>query len=139
MRTIFYFIPLLFLFSCSKHIVTKIELPSDFIQNDFTQSLQKSKELNRPIFIQFYADWCSHCANFRENILKDPDVQHELFTYFIPSTIDFENGVGPTLAQQFNVSALPSLVICDSLEQRIAINNGQMSKEAFLQWLQAHR
>ncbi|WP_339885328.1 thioredoxin family protein [Polaribacter vadi] len=86
----------------------------EFSELTLDQAINKAKQENKYIFIDFYTNWCAPCK------LMDRDVfpLKELGTYFNPKFINLkinaEKGEeGPILANKYSIKAYPTFVILD--------------------------
>ncbi len=75
---------------------------------------QLAKEQNKSIFMDCYTSWCGPCKMLSKNIFPQATVGELFNTHFINYKVDMENGEGPLLKEQFNVSAYPTLIWVDS-------------------------
>ncbi len=75
---------------------------------------QLAKEQNKSIFMDCYTSWCGPCKMLSKNIFPQATVGELFNTHFINYKVDMENGEGPLLKKQFNVSAYPTLIWVDS-------------------------
>jgi thiol-disulfide isomerase/thioredoxin len=73
-------------------------------------ALQKAKAQNKPVMIDFWAEWCEWCHRLDQTTYADPNVQ-QILAGFVPVKIDTENGSeGPEAAAEFGVDSLPTIV-----------------------------
>ena len=72
-----------------------------------------SKESGKPVFVDFYADWCKNCIAMEKTVFQDPDVKAKLEDYeFIK--IDATNTHDPRirkLLDQYDIKGLPAYLI----------------------------
>ena len=72
-----------------------------------------SKESGKPVFVDFYADWCKNCIAMEKTVFQDPDVKAKLEAYeFIK--IDATNTHDPRirkLLDQYDIRGLPAYLI----------------------------
>ena len=55
---------------------------------DFDRAAEESKKSRKPILLQFHRDRCSGCRKLYAVTYPDPDVNRELFQWFIPIRLD---------------------------------------------------
>jgi len=89
-----------------KPIPTKIEF-----ETDFNTALQKAKQSDMPMIIDFYTDWCRWCDSLDANTYVDPVViGMSVDDIFVKINAE----VDTALARQYGVSGFPTIVITDS-------------------------
>ena len=124
--------------ACQKELVTKIELPEGYFENQWQESLTAAKDLDRNIFIHFYADWCSLCAAFKEDVLNDAEVEAYMKSKFVGALMDSEKGIGKELFNGYQLEGHPNMVVTDKDGNLIASQRGKLSKTEFLDWIKAY-
>lgn len=85
-----------------------------FTHGNWKDVKQLAKEQNKSIFMDCYTSWCGPCKRLSKNIFPQATVGELFNTHFINYKVDMENGEGPLLKKQFNVSAYPTLIWVDS-------------------------
>jgi len=76
----------------------------------YDKALSTAKSDNRPVMIDFYADWCTACKYLDKNIYTAPDVIKKSKS-FINLKIDTEKDTD--VAARYKVYALPTLIFLD--------------------------
>ncbi|GAA4516067.1 thioredoxin family protein [Sphingobacterium thermophilum] len=94
-----------------KTVFDSIEYAVTFEKGTFKEALQKSKELNKPIFIDFYTVWCAPCLAFSKNVLTDEEVAKYMNKAFLNLKYDAEKGEGISISEKYNISSYPTLLI----------------------------
>lgn len=66
---------------------------------------------DRPLIVDFTADWCAACKELEAEVFQQPDVQERLETEFVPVRLDYDSGDPETIAaiQHFQVTGLPRI------------------------------
>jgi thiol-disulfide isomerase/thioredoxin len=90
---------------------TEPEAGIQFHKGSWDDLLAKAKKQGKPIFVDFYASWCGPCKMMDKYVFTDPTVGAYANLHYLAAKIDCEHGEGRTLAQQYEVSAYPTLVI----------------------------
>ena len=108
----------------------------------FNDGLAKARSENKPIFVEFYTDWCPYCRKFQKETVNDRKVSRMLaenFVYVRFNAEDSKNLVkfdGKSyshveLTQAFGITSYPSLVFFDSKSQPITMLTGFVPPKQF--------
>lgn len=82
-----------------------------FFGGTFDEALHLSKQANKLIFIDCYADWCGPCKNMEVNVFTQKAVGDFFNEHFINLKSNMEkNEEGKRLRDRFNVVAYPTLL-----------------------------
>ena len=109
----------------------------------FDDGLAKARTENKPIFVEFYAEWCVFCKKFQKETIKNQQVANMLANNFVYVRLNAENSESQLryqgkslsnveLAQAFGVNAYPSLVFLDSKGQPITMLSGFVPPDQFV-------
>ncbi len=74
-------------------------------------ALAAAREAKKPVFVDFYAEWCAPCEIIEREILPDSRVQAAL-DGFIFVRVDMD--VDLKASQRFNVVGMPTLLVLSS-------------------------
>jgi len=79
---------------------------------EFDKQLAISRATNRPILLDFYADWCESCVDMDKHVFSLPDVQAKL-SHFILLRADLSanNAEDRALLEKFKVIAPPTVLL----------------------------
>ena len=89
--------------------------------NTLEEASSVAKETGRPIFVDFWADWCTACKVMERQVYSDPGFA-EAAQSFIAVRINYDKKTA--LARKYNVSELPTLVFTDSFGGEIFRRTG---------------
>jgi thiol:disulfide interchange protein DsbD len=81
------------------------------------QALAEARWSNKPVILQFTADWCAPCHKLDELTFRDPEVVEEAQKYFVTVKVDLTLGVegrNKELIQNYGVKGVPTIVFLDS-------------------------
>ena len=109
---------------------------------DFNDGLAKARSEDKPIFVEFYTDWCPYCRKFQKETVNNRKVARMLaenFVYVRFNAEDSKNRVkfdGKSyshveLTQAFGITSYPSLVFLDSKSQPITMLAGFVPPKQF--------
>lgn len=83
--------------------------PSIRWEHRFDEAVKKARAANRPIMIDFWADWCTWCHRLDQTTYVDPVVV-KLSEDFIAVKVDTEAGKkNQEIALRYNVATLPTI------------------------------
>ena len=78
-------------------------------ERSFETALKKAKAQNKPLMVDFWADWCGWCHRLDETTYVEPNVVR-LSKEFVPVKVNTEGGRNETLvALKYGVSDLPTI------------------------------
>jgi thiol:disulfide interchange protein len=81
---------------------------------DTKAAIAESERTGKPIFVDAYADWCSWCVKLDEDVYTDARFI-EFMKQFVPLKLDVDDEAdGTQFAEDYAVSALPTLMIINS-------------------------
>ncbi len=77
-----------------------------------TEGFRLAQLEQKPVLIDFFADWCAACHELDEKTWSDPSVQNEL-KRFVPIKLDLskENESAKQIYQKYNIQGLPTVVL----------------------------
>ncbi|WPU94766.1 thioredoxin domain-containing protein [Mucilaginibacter sabulilitoris] len=85
-----------------------------FTDKTWKEILSLARQQHKLIFLDAYADWCAPCKLLKERTFKDPAVGAQFNRQFINASVDVEKGEGLVLAEQYDITAYPTLLFLDS-------------------------
>jgi len=103
----------------------------DFIQNDLSLALGKSRKENRVMMIFFYTDWCGYCKLMDKSIFADSKFT-EFSKNLVNIRINAERGNGAYYARGYGVKSYPTVIFVDSWGKELSRINGYLPPATFL-------
>ncbi len=97
---------------------------------DLNSAISEAKNTNKPVFVDFYADWCSYCRKLDVNTFSDPRVQDKLKSSYILAKIDVDKN--SQIATQYKVYGLPTMMILNPDGSEIKRNEGYLGPDELL-------
>jgi thiol-disulfide isomerase/thioredoxin len=102
-----------------------------FTQGKWEEILAKAKAENKPIFVDFYAEWCGPCKFMSKNVFTDAEVGNYYNTNFISVKIDAEKEEAE-LVRASQITAYPSLYYFSPDGKIINKNIGALDKTGLI-------
>ncbi len=87
----------------------------NFIENSWGAAQKRARQAHKYIFVDAYATWCGPCKQLKATTFRDPKVADFFNRNFVNLSLDMEKGEGPTLAETWQVTAYPTLLVIDPL------------------------
>lgn len=81
-----------------------------FSEGKWADIVALAKKEKKYIFVDAYASWCGPCKLLKSTTFKEKEVVHFFNKNFINVTIDMEKGEGELLAEEWEISAYPTLL-----------------------------
>ena len=70
-----------------------------------------AKVVDKPIFVNFFATWCSPCKWMEETTFKDSEVQKTLNDRYVTVNINIDDTEGLRLKAKYEIKYLPTMII----------------------------
>lgn len=110
--------------------------------DDFNTALATAKKEKKPVFIDFYTDWCGWCKKMDKETYTDPGIQKQIKEGWVAMKIDAEddskkgtfNGKSMThreISQFFKVKGYPSFLFIDKDGKPVTVESGYFQKQDF--------
>ncbi|GAB4027777.1 thioredoxin family protein [Spirosoma koreense] len=79
-----------------------------FFTGSWPEVLAEAKRQNKPIYVDFYTNWCPPCRRMAREAFPNPQIGAKFNEYFISYQVDAEAGEGVDLAKRFTVQSYPT-------------------------------
>ncbi len=109
-----------------------------WLRNDETGALAKAKAENKPVLIDFYADWCAACVELDEKTWPDAGIKQAVGG-FVLLKFDFtkQNETTKALMTKYRIQGLPTvLLLTPNGEERNRFAGFKAPAET-IQWIQS--
>lgn len=116
-----------------------IETQVNFIENSWTNAVEKAKKEHKYIFVDAYAVWCGPCKLLKATTFKDSKVAEYFNKNFVNLSLDMEKGEGVKLSEKWEIEAYPTLLIVDTEGKVITGNVGYITASDLLKFAQASK
>jgi len=87
-------------------------------QPSFEAALQVAAQTGRPLFVHFWAPWCSPCMRIERDVFTQPAIHQVINSQFVPVKLNLDDH--RLLAVRYHVSAIPTDVILSPQADLIA-------------------
>jgi len=115
----------------------------------YKEAIEGNKKNDKPILLEFYADWCIPCLEMEKTVFKDAAVIKELKNnfYFVRLNTEKEAQIfceGETLPildclELWEIPGIPAFAVLDKNGSLKHITTGTFEKTTFLNFLKAIR
>jgi len=96
----------------------------------------EARELNKPLFIDVYADWCVPCKNMDRFVFPDDSVRNILTTRYARARVNIDDPVlGDSVRKRFFINAVPTYIILTPGGRERKRHLGFFEKSGFIEWL----
>jgi len=82
-----------------------------FIEEDWDQALKEAQETQKPIFVDFYTDWCGWCKVMDKKTFSVDSVGEYMNENYVCLKIDAESGMGRMLSMKHRIGSFPTFGI----------------------------
>lgn len=95
-----------------------------FFHGTWDEAIALAKKEKKPIFIDFFTEWCGPCLNMALNVFPLPQVGDVYNNNFVCLKIDAEKGEGRKLAKKYGVQSFPSYIFVNPKTQELIHRSG---------------
>ncbi|MCI5071361.1 DUF255 domain-containing protein [bacterium] len=83
-------------------------------------AFKQARAENKPLIIEFFADWCMPCRQMEINTFSDQNVQSMIGQNYIPLKVDATqpNKLSNHMMRTFRVNAFPSIILLDQQQNK---------------------
>jgi thioredoxin-related protein len=104
-----------------------------FVEGTWEEVLEKAKEENKIIFVDVYATWCGPCKMMAKEVFTQQEVADFHNATFINAKFDADTEIGGAVANQFEVSALPTFLYVDASGALVSKTLGYQEADLFME------
>lgn len=82
-------------------------------RTDFDAALKEARKAGKPLFVDFYTDWCGPCKYLDQTTYKDAKFVKASRSWVMVKLNAEKGARNPQLAKKFKVNAYPTLLMLD--------------------------
>jgi thiol-disulfide isomerase/thioredoxin len=102
----------------------------------FGAARAESRELNKPLFLDVYAEWCVPCKNMDRFVFPADSVKEILNSKYALARVNIDDPVlGDSIRKMFNLRGVPTYIILTPGGRERKRYEGFFPKSSFIQWL----
>ncbi len=104
-------------------------------EKQLDELLLTAKQQKKPVFIDFYADWCESCIRMERYVLNRPDVMHALAKFMVlRADVTANNAFDQMVMKRFHVIAPPTFILVSAQGEELTKEQliGEMDAETLL-------
>ncbi|GBF50519.1 thioredoxin-like domain protein [Leptospira ryugenii] len=100
-------------------------------ESSIAKALERSKQEEKPILIDLYADWCTYCKVLEKEIFPDKEVSETLRSFI---TVRIDGEAFPNLKKRYRVEGYPTILFIDSDTNLLGKITGLATKSMILKY-----
>ena len=110
----------------------------EFLDIPITEVQQLAGQQQKLYFILFTAEWVMPCQWMEENTFNNQALSQYIESVYLPVKVDVSQQEGKILQQQYEVTALPSILAFSSRGLYLGKQEGALEAEELLEWLKQY-
>ncbi len=122
-------------FSNCKKPYPEVQYPFSIIQENLDSAKNQAASKNMNVFLMVHADWCSICNTFKTTVLQSEDIKNTLANGIVTAMVDGDKTPGKPVADKYNVTGFPTLLILDKNGTVLQRKTGGMLEADFKKWV----
>lgn len=100
--------------------------------SDWGVVLEKSKTVNKPIFVDVYTEWCGPCKWMDQNVFNQEEVGKYMNANFVNVKIDAEKGYGLQFAKEHKIGSYPTYLYFNPKGEIVLMAMASVPPEIFM-------
>lgn len=105
----------------------------DFKDISLQDAFVLSAKTNKPVMLMCHTEWCTHCNNMKQNILRDKTLTDYFNKNFICVSKDMEKGDGISIRNKYVVNSFPSFMFFDTKGTMLYRITGEFTAAAMIE------
>jgi len=105
-------------------------------RTDLASALVEAQRTNKPVLVDFSADWCAPCIVMKHDVWPDRAVAAAVSQSYVPLLIDVDRE--STVAEQYRVNGIPTVLVLDA-RGRVIRRGSFLSASGMRQFLKTNQ
>jgi len=110
----------------------------EFFEGTWDEVQAYAKKTGRPIFVDFYTDWCHWCKVMDKETFQNSEVANYVGGHYVAWRVNAEQGEGIALARDNRVQGYPTIGFFDYTGKPLKMVPGFQKPDPFLNTLQKY-
>jgi len=106
-----------------------------FQEINLEEAQQQAYQKDKLFFLYFTAEWCMPCQWMETETFHDPSLSSYVKANYLAIKVDISKASGKILQEQFEVSAVPSILVFDALGHLVDRREASQKAGPLLRWL----
>jgi len=85
-----------------------------FFDGEYIEALAYAKEVNKPLFLDFYADWCIPCKQMERYSFSDREFSAIINEKYVAVKVNVDYFWGMDVAEKYRIKQYPTLLVVDN-------------------------
>ena len=103
---------------------------------NYEDGMVAAGSMQKPVFLDFYADWCSPCVAMEEGTYPDPRVVSEL-SDFVAIKVDTQKRID--IETRYGIAYYPTVVFLDTKGKEVSRHIGYLGPEEMVEEIKQSR
>ena len=114
---------------------TGAEAPQSAIawRTDFDTAIAEARLANKPLLVDFSADWCPPCVAMKHDVWPHPEVAAAVNRAVVPLLVEADRDA--VLGPRYQVSAIPAVLLIDAGGRVIKRHDGYLPRSGVLRFI----
>lgn len=99
---------------------------------DLTEAIEIAEKKNKPLFVEFEADWCLPCKVLSDEVFTHQETADFFNKNFVNYKLDIETVSGANMKMLYGVNILPTLIFVDHKGRTLSRNDGSLMHDGLI-------
>lgn len=132
-KTLSFFVFILLIFSsCSLPDADNIPSEVIFETTNYQTAINKAAQLNKPVMLHFYANWCPPCKKMRKKTFGNKDLAELLNKHFVNIKLNVDTKEGRIQSTKYNIDGFPVVMLFNLNGEMVYRQTGYQEASAII-------